>query len=878
MDSGVADCDRFLFSAEKDRPISLSWGTKDVDYLWGNDYTWIPCGIERRDGDTFFESKSNCDEDLSLALQFELGHGPDDQLNTCQGTGSQGWSWTLQSQGGDHESRFEESFYSLDDVMHTARSFAQNFQQIVRHLWDDAYTWMKHSKGSETINCIDSVLQDGMIMDVNNACNEEISSSMTREFEPLRFGDGASQSMQVVTNRNWIYNRDDGEMGSTPLRHSEFSVSNHLYNLKTQSVVSGEEDNLDLFWLNFTMDAQSSSFTSGRGVNMGPSWLEGNSHQSKVKKARKQISFSPSVDIHLFNGDRRWDGSVCSDQVDVCFRSLWHLHGQIAAWDECVRVVSFYAGVNVALQTESEGVFESASADEQLAEVSTSEMHLNRAIASLDTRRRTHWFIDTWFLAFDRYHLCIRPRKVQIQQQMTYKEFLCACRKTWADLDDGSGIEPIFTNGGPSSLPSILANVILVQAETTGHSAILLHTDSLPTLMRNRAVLFQQGSTVTNLFQVAQFEEACAQRVFRCFVQQSGSQDAPFHTNDDHMVWPHGTYLEGGIREIVENDLQRGHDDTLSGASTTTSITESDSDDDTVSWMSTSPVQFFHDPPNPPSWLAEDYELGEEEIYVEPEVPDIAYAPQHQGHLQDEIEQLLDGSDADDTLWIAATFGLGLVDLGRRDVEFSPYNLPGLLNEILRVCEDHSRYGNLVVFNVHPQPIDVVGQRAVALLVVVEMPEALDPTIRNALIIEQAAEDVPKRPQPYAARLTCETSQREVLAHLNLHLPCLPFALRPCHVRLGTLTMEKDAFYDFDHGTLCRTWIGAVFEQVLHAEQSITDAEPFFCKCNHSLTCVTMWTTSFVGSMGLHHKIDLWGTGTSLLQLIGYMIWNGSRE
>ena len=158
VDSGVADCDRFLFSAEKDRPISLSWGTKDVDYLWGNDYTWIPCGIERRDGDTFFESKSNCDEDLSLALQFELGHGPDDQLNTSQGTGSQGWSWTLQSQGGDHESRFEESFYSFDDVMHTARSFAQNFQQIVRHLWDDAYTWMKHSKGSETINCIDSVL------------------------------------------------------------------------------------------------------------------------------------------------------------------------------------------------------------------------------------------------------------------------------------------------------------------------------------------------------------------------------------------------------------------------------------------------------------------------------------------------------------------------------------------------------------------------------------------------------------------------------------------------------------------------------------------------------------------------------------------------
>ena len=147
--------------------------------------------------------------------------------------------------------------------------------------------------------------------------------------------------------------------------------------------------------------------------------------------------------------------------------------------------------------------------------------------------------------------------------------------------------------------------------------------------------------------------------------------------------------------------------------------------------------------------------------------PEIIFAPHHQGLLQDEIEDFTDVQEEDDTPWVAATFGLGLVDLGRRDIEFQPHNLPGLLQEILRVWQDHAQYANLVVYNVHPQPVDIIGRRAVAIIVMVDLPEALDLSVRNVLIVEQAANDVTARAQPYAARLTSEASQREILVQLE---------------------------------------------------------------------------------------------------------------
>ena len=59
--------------------------------------------------------------------------------------------------------------------------------------------------------------------------------------------------------------------------------------------------------------------------------------------------------------------------------------------------------------------------------------------------------------------------------------------------------------------------------------------------------------------------------------------------------------------------------------------------------------------------------------------------------------------------------------------------------------------------------------RTLAIIVAVDMPEALDPTIRNTLVIEQSANPMLVRSTQYAARLIGETSEKEILVHLGLH-------------------------------------------------------------------------------------------------------------
>eukprot|EP00435_Cladocopium_sp_Y103_P023730 s1027_g5.t1 len=186
--------------------------------------------------------------------------------------------------------------------------------------------------------------------------------------------------------------------------------------------------------------------------------------------------------------------------------------------------------------------------------------------------------------------------------------------------------------------------------------------------------------------------------------------------------------------------------------------------------------------------------MQEDDDEQAPEAPLIAFAPQHENHVMEEIAWM-SGDELDSEPWTAATFGLGLVHLGRRDLLFDPTNLMELLDIILEVT--------------------------IALIVEVEYQGGRDPTSKCTLVLEQAADEHLVRTEPYAARLFSEASEREILAQLNLHQLCPPFTLRECHVRIGIITMERDQFYDFADGVLCRPWFGSVPSQVGEAAQRV---------------------------------------------------------
>ena len=222
-----------------------------------------------------------------------------------------------------------------------------------------------------------------------------------------------------------------------------------------------------------------------------------------------------------------------------------------------------------------------------------------------------------------------------------------------------------------------------------------------------------------------------------------------------------------------------------------------------------------------------------EDAVLEQEAPDehaaqVVIANGHWEHIQEEISHLSTDEDSDEDTWTAVTFGLSIMDLGRRDVEFQRDNMQSLIEAITDAWRDHLIFGDITVYAVHPQPTNVIGPKAIALLVITTTPEELDETDRFILVIEDAVPDVGARPEPYAARIINELTDRQVLFHLDLHHHCPPFALRPYYVRMGLVMMVQGQRYDFDHGTLCKTWIGHIHAQVIEAEQYISDAETFF--------------------------------------------------
>ena len=89
----------------------------------------------------------------------------------------------------------------------------------------------------------------------------------------------------------------------------------------------------------------------------------------------------------------------------------------------------------------------------------------------------------------------------------------------------------------------------------------------------------------------------------------------------------------------------------------------------------------------------------------------IVFAPHHLNHIQDHIELIrvdLPASQMNDR-WTVVTFGLGLVELGRRDASFDPLAPNELMRVVLDLWDDHAQQGDLIAYNVSPQPMDIAG-------------------------------------------------------------------------------------------------------------------------------------------------------------------------
>lgn len=208
--------------------------------------------------------------------------------------------------------------------------------------------------------------------------------------------------------------------------------------------------------------------------------------------------------------------------------------------------------------------------------------------------------------------------------------------------------------------------------------------------------------------------------------------------------------------------------------------------------------------------------------------------------VQDQLAEIPDASSH----WTLVTYGLGLVELGRRDARWNPRN-PEELPAILRLWGDHSLQGDLVVYLVCNQPRLELTTPYVAFIVTVEIPNLQVPP-RRATLIHELGEDCSAlchRPKP--AWVTPQMTPHQFLFALDLADHCFPYGVRDCAVACRGVILTNEDEFAMAHGDYCQVHIGPYPAEINRLAAHLYGAEDMHRDIRHhcELSHVSILTT-----------------------------------
>lgn len=208
---------------------------------------------------------------------------------------------------------------------------------------------------------------------------------------------------------------------------------------------------------------------SGTSANspLVPAWKG-----TRLKARPLRVQFAQEVVLHCFGPgwvvNRHLPFNLFSD---AC-RILWHLHGQVVdameglrilkAWEHCLPVWrqcgnGFSQGVSTVRAccvgrsgSDKEAWLANAFKDIPLA-VPQDCLSLLATRQGAPSRQR--FFIETWFLAPQRTHVCLRPRRFYLTHDSTPQDFAKMSLWLWQDLlISGQDVQFIVVHPKPETL------------------------------------------------------------------------------------------------------------------------------------------------------------------------------------------------------------------------------------------------------------------------------------------------------------------------------------------------------------------------------------------------------------------------------------------
>eukprot|EP00438_Fugacium_kawagutii_P014390 Skav221730 [mRNA] locus=scaffold542:386404:395994:+ [translate_table: standard] len=312
---------------------------------------------------------------------------------------------------------------------------------------------------------------------------------------------------------------------------------------------------------------------------------------------RKQVRFGHQVRIHCIGESSTCELWAQLDQVHAMCRCLWHLEGQVLPYDAFWQVLTNWIDTGVptaalgqaalggsynvclglnrcstdAANARFHGIYQGLNVQ--------SDINWQVFLSNVAARQRRLQYVEVWFLAPYRNQVCIRSRRIRIEDSIDQHEIQRRCVRVWEDhIVPRVHVDLVEVQPSPSTLRNTVAHIIVTQGLDSAHSSVMLSCDAWPAMAmgQHRAVLVYRYHAVHDIFRIAQFDRFCHNRNRQCYVYKVDAPDR-IYTAIEAPRLPHGVLIKGDLMDDASDQESASEASTDSEPST-----DIPSDDDSI--------------------------------------------------------------------------------------------------------------------------------------------------------------------------------------------------------------------------------------------------------------------------------------------------------
>ena len=627
-----------------------------------------------------------------------------------------------------------------------------------------------------------------------------------------------------------------GDQGNWIAEFGEATSLDHDYGFQDA------EDDMNRFF------AQPFSWNVMDRCEVGVSGMARISEDVESELGYKHVRFADDMQVRFCCEDGSEDSLDVWVQLQTnYFRFMWDLDGQYVSWNVCRAVCrKFQAGLNFsqivggkdvgddayASLNETHENTEGQSTVQEHVDAASSNEHLGRLVTGGIAQESERRFIDTWFVSPLAVPVCTVSRRVRLQTADSDEVVQEKILSRWSDLIDESACR--FHEVLQDHETGSCRKIIVTQHLPENARVALLRYDGFPPLQKTRAVCFDFGSTAHQIVRVVGLPRICDRTDIRCLLEyyyDGSEQRAETH---DLIFIDHPVVFNAHVMILQNQDSQSDDEDTSDEPTRMPSV-ESEStgweppDDDVIS------LAGFR-----PSW-----------IHFQPNIPDPAqmmqdFLDEGDANVEDADEDMLDGihvlthqwgevleafriavETAGNAPFLIVTFGLGLIDLGRRDTWCTAREFDRILEHIRHLWSDHAQFAELQVILVKPQPDLQIGYPHVIVIVEVLYVEIGHPARGVPILVHETGDTAAVRTW-YAAHVSRSESATTILHSLQREQDVHPYGVRDAIIHLGAGAIPKYDFVQIEEGSFCTIWFSSYPLHVAAAADCVSNAEALF--------------------------------------------------